>query len=267
MTHSAVDVRVEWIEHANGRIRVLRSGEGPPVLFLHPAAGALPWNGFHERLARFHELVVPEHPGFGESSDFPDLAGMSALADHYQWLVPQLGLHRPALVGASLGGWLAAELACRDPASVTALALLGAPGLEVPGADYLDIFALSPAEVGAALFDGPRPPAPAGEPPDTALAARQRAATARFCQSPLLCDPSLRHRLERITSRCCVVRAANDAVVPAAIADAYAAGIGGAELVTVPRCGHALYYERPDEFADVVLGFLGTASARTGDRR
>lgn len=248
--------RCDRVAVEGGTVRVFRYGEGPPLLFLHPAAGAVSWNSFQEQLAAQHELIVPEHPGFGSSDDFVELRCMPGLAAHTRRVLDELGLELPTVVGASLGGWLAAELASRWPGSVRTLALLGAAGLLVPDAPYPDLFSLTPTETAALLFAGPPPPPSPG---GAATAARNRAAARRFAGDPLLHNPALAARLVAITARCLVLHATEDRIVPLPVAQCYAAGIAGARAETVSGCGHAMYYERPDEFARAVLRFLAGA--------
>src|SRR5215216_5385560 len=97
-------------------IRLMRGGSGPPLLFLHGASGAGAWLSCMQSLAGRFDVSVPEHPGFGES-DTPDwLDNIHDLAYFYLDFLDALDLRRVHLVGLSLGGWIAAELAVRDTA-------------------------------------------------------------------------------------------------------------------------------------------------------
>jgi pimeloyl-ACP methyl ester carboxylesterase len=89
--------------------------------------------------ARF-EVITPEHPGFGES-DTPDwLDTVHDLAYFDLDPLAQLDLDRVHLVGLSLGGWIAAELAVRDTSRLASLTLVGAAGLHVNGVKQIDPF-------------------------------------------------------------------------------------------------------------------------------
>src|SRR6476660_9781814 len=91
-----------------------RSGKGRPLLFLHGAGGGANWLPFMTDLAARHDLIVPEHPGFGQS-DTPDwLDTIPDLANFYLDVLDQLDLKNVDLVGFSIGGWIAAELAARN---------------------------------------------------------------------------------------------------------------------------------------------------------
>src|SRR5262245_6575109 len=94
-------------------IALMRGGSGPPLLILHGASGAGAWLSFMVALAEKFDVIVPEHPGFG-ASDTPDwLDTIHDLAYFYLDVLDQLGLDDVHLVGVSLGGWLAAEIAVR----------------------------------------------------------------------------------------------------------------------------------------------------------
>ena len=100
----------EFVELDGGRVHLLRGGTGEPVLFLHAAGGAGSWLPFHEMLAaRGFEVIAPDHPGFGKSDEFPEVEAIDDLVFHYLDVLDALGLDRPHVVGASFGGWIAAE--------------------------------------------------------------------------------------------------------------------------------------------------------------
>src|SRR5689334_24586685 len=99
----------------------MRGGSGPPLVFLHGASGHTGWLPVFERLAQRFDVLVPEHPGFGASDDPPWLDRPADLAYFYLDLMAALGLERVHLIGTSLGGWIAAELAIRNTARLASL--------------------------------------------------------------------------------------------------------------------------------------------------
>jgi pimeloyl-ACP methyl ester carboxylesterase len=114
------------------------------------------------------------------------------------------------------------------------------------------------------------PDGPAAAPDiDTVLAAyRDNTALARFCWTPYLSNPKLERRLHRINVPALVVVPSDDRIIPVAHARRYADLIAGARFAEVPDCGHAMYFERPAEFASVVTSFLrSTDSAMSGANR
>ena len=252
----------EFLEVPGGRVHMFRAGEGEPLLFLHAAGGAGAWLDFHRMLAEGgYDVIAPDHPGFGKSDDFREVEAMDDLVYHYLDLLDALGLERAHVVGASFGGWIAAELAVAAPQRVGSLALLSAAGLRLPEHPVPDIFLMPPPRLLETLFHDP-PPVPAAEPGatpdiDTVLAAyRDTTALARICWTPYLNNPKLERRLHRISAPTLVVAPSDDRLIPVAHAQRYAALIPGARFAEVADCGHAMYFERPAEFAGVVLGFV-----------
>ena len=253
----------DYLEFDGGRVHLFRVGSGEPVLFLHAAGGAGTWPEFHALLSERFDVIAPDHPGFGTSDEFPELTAIDDLVYHYLDVMDALGLDRPHVVGASFGGWVAAELAVHSPHRIGALTLLSAAGLRIPGHPVADIFLTPPSRLGELLFHAPPPAPPSGGPPDIdqILAAyRDATALARFCWVPYMHDPKLERRLRRITAPTLVAAPDDDRLIPVAHARRYAELIPGAALATVADCGHAMYFEKPAEFASLVAGFLGQHS-------
>ena len=262
----------EFLELGGGRVHLLRGGTGEPVLFLHAAGGAGTWLPFHDMLAgRGFEVIAPDHPGFGKSDEFPEVEAIDDLVFHYLDVLDALGLDRPHVVGGSFGGWIAAELALYLPQRVASLTLLSAAGLRLPEHPITDLFLVPPARLPETLFHNPPPPAPVpppGTPPDLdAIIAAYREATslARFCWVPFMADPKLERRLHRIAAPTLVVAPSDDRVIPVEHARRYAALIPGAAYAEVPDCGHAMYVEKPAEFASSVTEFLSAHPLAAGE--
>lgn len=251
----------EYVELAGGRVHMFRGGTGEPLLFLHAAGGAGTWLEFHGRLADAgFEVLAPDHPGFAKSDDFPLVEAMDDLVYHYLDLLDALRLDRVHLVGASFGGWIAAELAVAASHRLRSVTLLSAAGLRLPDHPVPDLFLMPPTRLAETLYHDP-PPAPegsaAGPDIDAVLAAyRDSTALARFCWAPYLSNPKLERRLHRVSVPALVVAPSDDRLIPVAHARRYAALIPGARFTEVPDSGHAMYFERPAEFAAAVTGFL-----------
>src|SRR5205085_7510461 len=126
--------RTEMITVDGAAIRLLRGGSGEPVVFLHGAGGHSGWMAFLEELSQRFSVFAPEHPGFGQSDDPPWLDNVADLAYFYLDLFKALGLERAHLIGTSLGGWIAAELAVRDTARLASLTLVCAGCITAGGA-------------------------------------------------------------------------------------------------------------------------------------
>ena len=134
----------EMITVAGARVRLLRGGPtepgAPPLVFLHGAGGHTGWMTFLEELSQRFAVFAPEHPGFGQSDDPPWLDNVADLAYFYLDFLKALGLERVHLIGTSLGGWVAAEMAVRTSARLASLTLVGAVGITADGEPIPDIF-------------------------------------------------------------------------------------------------------------------------------
>jgi len=254
-----VTYRDDQIEIRGVPTQILRGGSGPPLLYLHSAGGEVTWLPFFERLAERFSVCVPAHPGFASSEGFDSIDSMEDLVFHYTDLMEQLEIQQPALVGLSLGGWLAAEFAIRYTDRIRALVLIAPVGVRAPAAD---LFSASPRETRALVFSEPEselahqfiPEDPDRETLERALKARE--ATARLGWNPYLHCRKLEGRLYRVRVPTLVMCAGADRLVTAEHCKIYAAGIAGAKMRTFEGAGHALPLERPDESASAVIEFL-----------
>jgi len=251
------------VEIAGCTIRVMRGGKGAPLLYLHGASGAGPWSPMMARLAEHYDVIVPEHPGFG-ASDTPDwLDNIHDLAHFYVDFVRAFGLEKVHLVGLSLGGWIAAEMAVRDPSAMRSLVLVAPAGVSVPGVARNDIFLWSPEETAKNLFHDPawagRMPTPAND-DEVMVALKNRMTTAKLGWSPRFHNPHLRKWLHRVTAPTLIVWGDDDKVLPPDFGPAYRDLIPGATLEVIPACGHLPHVEKAPEVAARTLSFLKGAA-------
>src|SRR5258706_11465937 len=114
------------------RVRVLEGGDGHPLVFFHGAGGLFDENPFLDRLAQHYHVFAPELPGYGESTGGQHLDDMLDFALHGWGVVHELGLERPHLLGHSMGGMIAAEMACVAPRDLAKLILVSPAGLWIP---------------------------------------------------------------------------------------------------------------------------------------
>lgn len=243
------------------RVDLVRGGEGPPLLYLHSVLGETRWLPFHQKLAKRFDVIAPAHPGLG-STEAIDIDVIEDVVFHYLDLLDALELRSVHVVGASLGGWVAAELAVRAPERIRRLVLVDAFGLDVR-----DDTSPDPASWGddvramrGALFADPDGPMA-----DIALplkAGSDRVATAiRSIEcarqlSTSLTNPKLERRLRRIASPTLVIWGDRDRVVPLAHAENWRDHIEGARLVVFDGCGHVPPFEAEDRFVETVTDFL-----------
>src|SRR5947209_9223439 len=121
----------QMLDINGARIEVTRQGTGRPILFLHPHIGVHGSEALIARLAQRAEVIAPSHPGFGHS-ELPK--GMSTVDDMsylYLDLLEKLDVHEAVLIGASFGGWLAAEIATKSTERLSRLVMIGAVGVKL----------------------------------------------------------------------------------------------------------------------------------------
>jgi len=250
-------VRINGIQ-----IEIMEGGEGRPLLFLHPGIGIDPDAPILERLAAQARLLAPVHPGFGGSEAPKSFDSIDDLAYFYLDLIHAFDLAEITLVGVSLGGWIAAEIAIKCTARLSHLVLCNPVGIKVGGReqrDIADIFAMTESEFFALAW---RDPAAARHDykamPEEAVrkAARNREATARYAWSPFMHDPKLKGRLHRIRIPTLFLWGAHDRMVGEAYGRAYCAMISGARFETIERAGHFPHQEQPEIFAKRILNFM-----------
>jgi pimeloyl-ACP methyl ester carboxylesterase len=244
---------------ANVRVHLFQGGSGPPLLYLHGGAPSGRWLPLHDLLAERFTVYAPDMPGFGGTEAPEWVEGMDDMLLHTRELMETLGLERPHVVGFSVGGWLAAELAVFYPEHVDRLVLAAAIGLHVDEASVADLFALSGERLSRALLYDPKeaPRLFGGAPTleDRVRQYREFSMLARLAWNPHF-DPKLRRRLRRVTSPTLLVWGSDDRLVPPAHGEAYRDAIPGARLQLLPQCGHMVPLEQPDAFAEAILAFL-----------
>ena len=250
------------IDGAN--IRVLRGGpergDAQPLVFLHGAGGHTGWMAFLEELSQRFAVYAPEHLGFGQSDDPPWLDSVGDLAYFYLDFLKALGLERVHLMGTSLGGWIAAEMAVRATARLASLTLVGAVGITAQGETIPDIFRM-PVEENLRRFyaDQERAARRVGDvaKADMRLVAKNQATVTRLAYRPRFYNPDLSKWLHRIDVPTLLIWGAEDGLVPPAFGEAYRALIPGATLVVLPAAGHAPFDEQKDAFLVAFSEFIG----------
>ena len=246
-------------------IKLHRAGDGPTVLFLHGAGGVPQWLPFFEALAERHQLLVPEHPGFGGSGDPPWIHSMSDLALFYLELIEETGLDKIHLIGNSLGGWLAAEILIRDRSRFRSLVQLAPAGIRVKGVPCGDNIIRGPEEAVRNLYhdqsfaDRVLALSPSEEQMDAML--RNRFTVAKLGWQPRWYNPDLEKWLHRIKLPALVVWGDDDKIMPPASAELWHERLPDARLVMLKQCGHLPHIEQTAIVARHVREFLeGVAS-------
>jgi len=250
---------------AGCRIRMMREGRGAPLLFLHGGNGASEWRPFMADLAQAFDVIVPEHPGFGGSETPQWLDNVGDLAYFYLDLIEALGLARVHLVGTSLGGWVAAEVAVRRSPALASLVLAAPAGIHLEGVAKGDIFMWSAEESARNLFHDPEWTKQALDRPvseaEQTMAMGNRATMARLAWQPRLYNPHLAKWLHRIDAPTLILWGDDDKVIPPAYGKAFADLIPQSQLEVIRNCGHLAHIERKDEFVGHITRFIAGIAA------
>ncbi|MBV8190370.1 MAG: alpha/beta hydrolase [Alphaproteobacteria bacterium] len=258
----ATSLRFDRLAVRDIDLEVIRRGEGPAVVFLHGFYTLDPDSPFIERLSRGASVLAPSHPGFGGSTRPDDFETIYDLVHLYRALLDGLPDEKVTLVGASFGGWLAAELAASCPHRLARLVLVDALGIKLGDretADVLDIFNSHPDTVRRLSWHDPQRAAPDFDAlPDEALTrhARNWEALSLYGWEPYMYNPRLKRWLGRIALPTLVAWGASDGVVKPSYGRAYASLIPGARFDLLEAAGHHPELERPEVLADRILEFV-----------
>jgi pimeloyl-ACP methyl ester carboxylesterase len=238
-------------------LTVEEQGEGRSFLVLHGGAGPQSVAAFARLLAEkgHNRVLTSVHPGFSGTPRPEALNSVAKLATLYSDLLDDLGLEDATIIGNSVGGWIAAEMALLDSPLISGMVLLDAVGIEVQGHPVADVSGLSVPEIQALSFHDPTPfrvdPTTI---PDAqkAIMAANGAALAVYAGSPAMADPTLLGRLSGIAIPTLVLWGESDQIVKPPYGQAFAAAIHGARFEVLPATGHMPQMETPDLVLDAI---------------
>lgn len=251
------------------------AGDGAPIVLMHPGqAGLVLWDRQFRTFALSHRVIRYDARGFGRS-ERPD--AVFSFYEDLRGLLDHVGVERASLIGLSLGGRTAIDFALAHPGRVASLVLVNA-GISGYTFTGLEEYSRAIAEaverddrdavVEISLrqwLDGPRRSAER-----IPLALRDEVRSLMREQAELAARRETRARVQEvgavgrlgeITAPTLIVESALDAPDIHAIADLLERGIRGSRRVGIPDAAHLVNIERPEEFANVVLGFLSTVAA------
>lgn len=245
------------------RVRIMRAGKGKPLLFLHGARGVPVWLPFFKTLAEKYDVIVPEHPGFGRSETPTWLDNIGDLANFYLAFMQRLGLKEVNLLGASLGGWISADLAVRNTSALRTLMLIAPAGIHVPGVQKGDLFLWTEEQhirnvyVDQTFADRILAQVPDDE--ERQRQAKNALTLAKLIWQPRLYDPNLRKWLHRIDRPTLLIWGDSDKVIPPAEGPPYRDLIPGSKLEVLKACGHLPHVEKMADTAALVSKFIEEA--------
>ena len=264
MTTTAKPWTQESIDVAGAKIQVVKGGSGDPLLLLHGEMGYPGWLRFHDALAENNSIIAPTHPGFGTTPRLDWVMNMRDLAGWYLEAIDDLGLGRVNLMGSSLGGWLAAEMATMAPDMFNKLALVAPAGVRPPTGEIFDMFLVVAKEFietsildhdATPEFQAVCPDEPTPEQAEAWEVAREEAA--RLSWRPYMYYPALPNLLSRLKRLpTLIVWGRQDPIIPLSAGELYQQSIPGSRLEVIDNCGHVPEVERTDELVRIVGGFL-----------
>jgi pimeloyl-ACP methyl ester carboxylesterase len=249
------------VETRHAPIRYLEAGSGEPLVFLHGAGGMTEGDPLLKELSSRYHVYAPYLPGYGETEECATLRDMLDFALHGWDVVEALGIKNPILVGHSMGGMIAAEMAALAPNDVSRLALICPAGLWLEDHPIADIFSLLPFELPKYLFHDPEAGA-------AMMTAGVDFSDPSFLQTYLVRNArqlgmagkllfpvperGLADRLYRVKAKTVIVWGESDRLIPPVYGPAFQSAIAGATLVNVPEAGHMVIAEKPAEVVRAV---------------
>ena len=263
MAISNTAVTEETIQVANTNIHLTKGGSGEPLLVLHGELGFTGWLSYHERLSQSHSLYIPSHPGYGESPALDWIMNMRDIAGWYLHALDDMNLGPVNVLGLSLGGWLAAEMASMSPQSFKKLAIVSAPGIKPPEGEIFDMFLVVAKEYmsesvlnkdDVTEFKTICPDEPTPEQVEAWEMAREE--SCRLGWKPYMYYPALPKLLNRVNVPTHIIWGKEDPIVPLSTGRVYKESIPGSNLSIIDNCGHHPEIEKPDQFVKIIQNFL-----------
>jgi len=252
------------VEATGIRVELRRGGRGAPLLVLHGELGVPGWLDAYQKLAESYDVIVPSLPGYGKSTRPDWIMGVHDLVAWTTWFARDVGIATPVnVIGCSLGGWVAAEIAAIAPQFVNKMVLVGAMGLKPAKGEIFDYFLESGKTGLQRAFHRPEQSPEFKRfygkdltPEETDLVEQHREMTCRVAWKPYMHSLTLPHFLTGIRTPTLIVWGAQDAIAPLDSGELYQRAIKGSRLAMIDDCGHMPEMEKPDEFVRLVRDFL-----------
>ncbi|MDA4122740.1 MAG: alpha/beta hydrolase [Thaumarchaeota archaeon] len=238
-------------------LNVNDQGQGRAFLILHGGAGPGSVSGLANALSKSARAVVPTYPGFNGEPRPDWFASVDDLALANLALIEKLGLSKVVVIGNSIGGWIASEIALRHSPRVAGMVLLNAVGIDTGSSDktITDMTKVPPAERASYSFHDPKRFAIAPTTPDALAIMANNQQTLRTYAGSLMYDPGLRSRLAGVSTPTMVAWGASDRVVDVDYGRLFASSIPGARFELVSEAGHFPQIERLDEVMRLIGEF------------
>jgi pimeloyl-ACP methyl ester carboxylesterase len=237
-------------------VQYFEGGAGEPLVFLHGAGGLDLEHNFLNGLGKHFHVFAPLIPGYGESEECAELRDMLDFTLHTWDVIAALRIKDPILVGHSMGGMIAAEMAAVAPNDVSRLVLIAPAGLWLDNHPIPDLFSTLPFELPGYLFHDPVAGAklfganidladPAFLQTFLIRNARQLGAAGKLLFP--IPDRGLASRLYRIKAQTLLIWGESDKLIPPVYAHAFQSAIPHAEVLMIQEAGHMVALEKTDE--------------------
>jgi pimeloyl-ACP methyl ester carboxylesterase len=243
------------------KTEVREEGTGDPLLYLHGMQGA--GDPLIEGLAKQHRVIAPVHPGFGASTGDEHLLDIHDLIYYYLDYMDAEGLRDLPIVGHSLGGMFAAELAAVQPGRFTHVVLIDPLGMWNAAYPVPDFFVASPTDVADMMYHDPASSAaraalsiPANEGDVAAMLERVKAQRVAAKYLWPLPNKGLSRRLHRISAPTLLVWGESDGLSPTPYAKDFQRLIRGSRIEMIPEAGHLPQVEQPEATVNCIEAFL-----------
>jgi pimeloyl-ACP methyl ester carboxylesterase len=256
----------EIIQVAGTKLATIKGGKGKPLLLLHEELGYPGWMSYHEALAKERSLIIPIQPGYGKSPRVEQIRNVHELGLFYIAALNELNLAPIDVIGFSLGGWTAAEMATANSKIFRKMVLVAPSGIRPAEGEILDIFAVTiGTQQNATVHDAAATPEfrklYGGErtPEQFESFEEARTESARIAWDPILNNPSLSYFLQGVRGLPTqIVWGREDATVPVSAAEAYKKALKNTDvkLTIFDHCGHRPEIEKSAEFVKLVSEFL-----------
>jgi len=257
----------EFISVEGNKIRYLKAGTAKKNLILVHGLGASAerWEYVIPKLSKHYTVFVPDLIGFGKS-DKPNADYTTEFFTKFlSSLLNALGVEKTAVIGSSLGGQISVEYTYNNQDSVDKLVLVSPSGAMKQSTPALDAYVM------AALYPDPE----IAKNAFTMMTGKNKAVSSHIVENfvqrmklpnakfafmstllGLKNAPEITTRLELITVPTLVVWGGLDPVIPVKYAEYFVKKIRDCRFYQMQNCGHTPYVENPENFAEIVLGFL-----------
>jgi len=245
--------------HSDGGCAIGDMGAGRPILMLHGGGGIGTVLGLSQALASTARVLLPTHPGFDGTPRPAHLNSVVDLARFYLKLLEALELDDVLVVGSSIGGWIAAEMAIAGGSRIGGVVLINAVGIDVPGEPVTDVSGLSRPELMRLASHNPElvmASAPPVTPQRLANLATNAAALAAYDNGAAMMAPGLRERLTGVAAPALVLWGESDGIASIAYGKAYAAAFANGKFELVSEAGHLPQIEQPARTLQQIERFI-----------